>query len=329
MKKKYLFLGISALVSAFVIGCGGGGGSTPTTTTNSATGYYIDSPVEGIDYTCGNYEGVTGKDGSFKFEKGKNCTFKIKDLTIKTIDGAQLNNDGEKIIETVPKIAALLQTLDIDGDPSNGITLNDEIKNILISDKLISKIDEIDDNKLEEIAEKLAQKTKDYKKHTIKIEDAKKHLQETVKTLLNNKTFYVIEKDNTNAYREISIKDSQYTCKLFGSDDSLENEAQGNLTYEYNGIVLDSPLGLTLTLKEAESKHISFLDSSNKEYIFFTDKAEAKKHLSKDEDKDDDGDSGSSGSNSGGASDDDNSGSSGSNSGDTNDDNSGSSGSNS
>jgi len=117
-----LSLGVAA---AIVSGCGGSAasnGGDNSNSSNTGIGYYIDSAVSGISYTCGSKSGVTGEDGSFTFEKGQSCTFKLGDITLRSVDADNLV-DKVKIVEDRVEVAQLLQTLDADGNPDNGITI--------------------------------------------------------------------------------------------------------------------------------------------------------------------------------------------------------------
>ena len=99
-------------------------GDTSGGGTNPATGiaYYIDSAVSGVNYKCGSKEGITGSFGEFTFEVGSSCTFYLGDMELRGVDAGLLVN-GENVYETDVKIARILQSLDNDGDPSNGITI--------------------------------------------------------------------------------------------------------------------------------------------------------------------------------------------------------------
>lgn len=114
-------LGIAA---AIISGCGGS--SSPSSGNNNSSdtgiGYYIDSAVSGVSYTCGSKSGVTGEDGSFTFEKGQSCTFKLGNITLRSVTADSLV-DKVKIVEDRVEVAQLLQTLDADGNPDNGITI--------------------------------------------------------------------------------------------------------------------------------------------------------------------------------------------------------------
>lgn len=99
-----------------VSGCGGGS-SDPEVDTG--TGYYTDSAVSGVHYTCGSKSGVIGVDGSFTFEVGKDCTFTLGDITLRSVDADNLQ-DKVKIVEDRVELARMLQTLDKDGNSNNG-----------------------------------------------------------------------------------------------------------------------------------------------------------------------------------------------------------------
>jgi uncharacterized protein (DUF302 family) len=95
----------------------------------SLTGYYIDSAVEGVDYTTtSGRSGTTLGDGAFKFNSGDSATFKIGDLVLRTQASLQ---DGMKIYETDDRAITFLQSVDLDGNASNGITINDDIKAVI------------------------------------------------------------------------------------------------------------------------------------------------------------------------------------------------------
>jgi hypothetical protein len=119
------------LVIVGLAGCGGGGGGSSTSATK--TGYFIDSAVSGLEYTSGSTTGVTGTDGSFQYEEGKPVTFKIGGMTLGSLTVSNTKVFPVDLVngaadETDPKVslmAQILQTLDSDGDASNGITITE------------------------------------------------------------------------------------------------------------------------------------------------------------------------------------------------------------
>jgi hypothetical protein len=122
MKKKIvLSLG---LATAIFTGCGS---SSSGGDNNTGTGYYIDSAISGVDYVCGKQKGKTGSNGSFTFEKGKDCTFSLGDMKLREVKADTLK-DQIKVLEDNLAVATLLQTLDSDGNPDNdGIVISENI----------------------------------------------------------------------------------------------------------------------------------------------------------------------------------------------------------
>ncbi len=121
MTKKIITTSVVMGAMFTLIGCGGGSDSESTPAIGTA--FYIDSAVSGVNYTCGAQEGITGADGSFTFEVGASCTFYLGDIELRGVD-AELLVDGESVYETNVKIARILQSLDSDGNPDNGITID-------------------------------------------------------------------------------------------------------------------------------------------------------------------------------------------------------------
>ena len=136
--KKIVLSFIAAVGVSVLLACGGGGGSsTPAT----QTAYFIDSAVGGLQYTSGSLSGVTGADGSFQYQAGQPVTFKIGNLTLGSVTPGSKNiypvdlvsGATDQIDANVTLISQVLQTLDDDGDPSNGITLSSSTQNALAS----------------------------------------------------------------------------------------------------------------------------------------------------------------------------------------------------
>lgn len=131
-KIQSLKLITAALVLSALSACGGGGSSSPVT----KTGYFIDSAVAGLEYTSGSTTGITGADGSFQYEEGKPVTFKIGSLVLGSLTVTNsrvfpvdlVNGATDETDVKVSLMAQILQTLDSDGNPSNGITITDKTR---------------------------------------------------------------------------------------------------------------------------------------------------------------------------------------------------------
>lgn len=137
--KPIKMLALGACVGAVIAGCGGGGSdstSAPPATPATASGTFIDSAVEGLHYTSGGQSGSTGADGSFTCEVGQPVTFTLGNLVLPTVTCATGTNvvSPMTLFETpdltdarVVNLAQLLQTLDSNGDPADGITIDDAV----------------------------------------------------------------------------------------------------------------------------------------------------------------------------------------------------------
>lgn len=133
---KYLKLFPFALsiVTASLLISGCGSDSSSSTSTPTKVGYFVDSAASGVSYECGGYGGVTGSDGSFLYNEGNTCSFRIG---LVALGSATVGNDGYLTPGDIAgasssdtsslgtlNIARLLQSLDEDTNPSNGISIS-------------------------------------------------------------------------------------------------------------------------------------------------------------------------------------------------------------
>ena len=125
MKLKISF---GASLFLFVLtSCGGGGGSSNP----PSVGVFVDSPVINIGYRTATQNGVTNSRGEFKYYPGETVTFFIGALEFppvladKIVTPLDIANTDNPFNPMVINIIRLLQTLDKDGDPSNGIVITD------------------------------------------------------------------------------------------------------------------------------------------------------------------------------------------------------------
>ncbi len=104
----------------------------PTTT----TGVFLDAPVANVDFETATQSGVTNTQGEFEFVEGETVTFAIGDLTfppvtaVETVTPLEIAGTNDPNDREVVNMLRLLQTLDQDGDPSNGITITDTAKGL-------------------------------------------------------------------------------------------------------------------------------------------------------------------------------------------------------
>ncbi|MDD2789729.1 MAG: choice-of-anchor O protein [Sulfurimonas sp.] len=143
MKTKFTYSIITALVLsgvAIIAGCSSSGGSTDSTvdggTTAVATqvGTFVDARVQGLSYK-GVKSGTTNIDGNYDFQGSERVTFGLGQslvlgsLVPKTTPVSPLDFfDGTVDADDtrVSNILRLLQSLDADGNTSNGITITSD-----------------------------------------------------------------------------------------------------------------------------------------------------------------------------------------------------------
>lgn len=130
---KMTTLSLSIMTSLLLVGCGGGDSNNTNTNNNSAgntniTGQFIDSSVEGLDYNCSSgTNGITDSFGNYTCKVGDNVTFTINGFllgstTVQNVITPRTfyNDDNTSAVN----MAQLLQTLDSDNNPNNGIKID-------------------------------------------------------------------------------------------------------------------------------------------------------------------------------------------------------------
>jgi hypothetical protein len=128
---------LSAIIFLLVLtGCGGGGGGSTEVQVggDTATGVFLDSAVEGLAYASGNTSGLTNASGQFAYEVGRTVRFTVGDIVIgetigkRLITPVDLVAGGDADHPTVLNIARFLQTIDDDGNTSNGIRITEQVR---------------------------------------------------------------------------------------------------------------------------------------------------------------------------------------------------------
>ncbi len=172
------------VATALALGaCGGGGDDAPTVAVGTQTGVFVDSAVSGLSYeTSSGVKGTTDALGQFKYNPGDTVTFKIGSVTLGTgqatgtVTPAHISEGGEDS-NKFTNLLVLLQSLDTDGDPSNGISLPASVDGSKIA-KVAERLNDdpadfTDDSKnaeLKQASPKGAIRTR---------EDARKHYEDT------------------------------------------------------------------------------------------------------------------------------------------------------
>lgn len=123
LKTRNLLVVVGAV--AALSACGGGGGSTAST---PQTGLFIDSPVEGLNYSTATQSGKTAADGSFKYLDGESVTFSLYGKTLFSPKGFSYLtpfdlSDTSVNLNYSLNLVRFLLALDEDSNPNNGIKL--------------------------------------------------------------------------------------------------------------------------------------------------------------------------------------------------------------
>ena len=136
-------------LAVMLAGCfdGGGGGSKGPTT---HSGTFVDSPVAGLRYQTDSQQGTTDEQGSFAYRSDESVAFHLGDLKLGEAQGAAIltpldlvSGAEDHTDDAVTNIAVLLQTLDQDGNASNGISITPAIADqvSLYADRLTLDMD--------------------------------------------------------------------------------------------------------------------------------------------------------------------------------------------
>lgn len=124
---KYIGLSLAIVLGLGFSGCGDGSSGTTAT----VTGTFVDDPVQGLGYSCSSgTTGLTNALGQYTCNVGDDVTFRIGSVAIGPI-AAQADiitpySFFPNNFDAVLNLARLLQSIDQDGDPSNGLIMIDE-----------------------------------------------------------------------------------------------------------------------------------------------------------------------------------------------------------
>ncbi len=101
-------------------------------TTTTETGILLDSPVSGVNYNTATQSGVTDAQGNYSYLPGETVTFSIGDIDFPPVIADSVVTPIDMVGKTdltdlsLINILRLIQSLDVDGDPSNGIEISSD-----------------------------------------------------------------------------------------------------------------------------------------------------------------------------------------------------------
>jgi Ca2+-binding EF-hand superfamily protein len=204
MKNKNIQKTASRVFAGATLGlalaCGGGGTSGTGSSFQSSAldsvdsqniGFFIDSAVSGIEYQSGQFSGITDEFGRFQYEDNATIRFKIGDIvlgegvaseTMTPIDIIEGANDESN--NAVINILRLLQTLDSDGDPENGIDISEDTLQRLRGSSNINFDQESDDFEYDGNINRLMSL---FQRKLIDSDSAKDHFRESRERLKDEK----------------------------------------------------------------------------------------------------------------------------------------------
>lgn len=193
-KSSFVTAIMAASISVGLTACGGGGGSSnsgsPTTEPNTGsdgsaevkTGQFVDSPVAGLEYTrssAGTDVFLTNENGQFSYLDGETVTFSIGQYTIGSAQGKSTVSPRDLGSETgAVNVARVLQTLDEDQDPSNGITIAAQVRSKASQASTARNISRLQD--LDSIASEILDISSNSATTLVSATQAKAHLDETL-----------------------------------------------------------------------------------------------------------------------------------------------------
>lgn len=136
LHKSFLTVAGAAMLVACSSGDGGNGNGgddiDSAGETSVLTGQFIDSPVEGLSFSTATQSGTTGAAGEFDYQSGETVTFAIGDIVLGSAEGREvvtpldLAGTTDVNADRVVNIIRLLQALDENGDPEDGIRVPPE-----------------------------------------------------------------------------------------------------------------------------------------------------------------------------------------------------------
>lgn len=129
-KRQFEYIIAMAAVLVFLVGCGGGTGAFSPGT--PMTGVFLDSPVSGLGYETPAYHGTTGTGGAFSYQEGETVRFFVGDITLCEVQAMPIvtpmdcvGGAADVTHPMVTNMLVFLQSLDFDGNPENGIDINE------------------------------------------------------------------------------------------------------------------------------------------------------------------------------------------------------------
>ena len=266
--KRITFISTIA-ASLLFVGCGSS--SSDTTETAVQTGYLVDSAVANADYDCladGVNDKQTGPNGEFQCQDMSQIRFRIGNLVLGEIsalpqdgyvfpqDLVGVSRDNTTNAQVV-KIAQLLQSLDTDADPSNGISIDTAVKNELPSDTITEV------PTAEAILQPILER---YRLQAKTQQEAMQHLQKTVHTHMSNTNTDMTQNQVPSISTTPSATDATdallETIRYMNNEERLAYDLYMNLYNHHNQSVQQ----LYNIAQNSETRHIQSVEELADKY---------------------------------------------------------------
>lgn len=124
-------LTLTSLSVTCLAACGGGGSSSMGSgLVITKTGSFVDSAVSGIAYSTGSQTGITDSNGNYVYVPGETVTFSIGAVSfpaiaaLSTVTPLNMSTTGSMNDPVVTNVAYLLQSLDSNNHPDDGIQID-------------------------------------------------------------------------------------------------------------------------------------------------------------------------------------------------------------
>lgn len=164
------------------------------------TGHFIDSPVAGLSVQTPTYEGITGEDAAFDYFPGEAVDISLGSILLGTAVADQKISplDIFPMADTtnveVGNMASLLQSLDSDAKPQDGISITPEVNDYLEAAMENLEYDSFDfanNDQIEEIINKTIELAFDASPQLVlsyvDVEEALDHLDKTLDSVMFRK----------------------------------------------------------------------------------------------------------------------------------------------
>ena len=184
-------------------------------------GHFIDSPVSGLSFQTGTFDGLTDESGGFDYFPGERVELAIgsvhlgNPLADHKISPLDIFESADTDDDRVINMARLLQSLDADASPKDGINITAEVAACLVQTVGSTSLDFSDDAQIESVIDGTILCAPGLVK--VSVEDAKANLDKS----LNSNMF------RKNVSRTPDMASAKAKLNIMGVAACLESQRRG------------------------------------------------------------------------------------------------------